>query len=654
MKVGELLAARAAVDMVGREKELVALRRLLDADGPRVVHVHGIPGIGKSTLLRAFAREARAAGAVMLELDCREVEPTPEGFAGVLARTGNLEPAEPERLCERLGHAGSVVVLALDGFEAFRLLDPWLRLTFLPALPDNVRVVLAGRYRPAVGWSFDGWEGLVLSLPLAPLDIEDAVSVLESAVPDPAQCRRIAAALHGHPLALRLAASVLAGQPDLELPDATLHRVMSELTPIYLAEVEDERTRRLLEGASVVRRVTAPVLASMFDDSDQEEAYHRLERLAFTEATRDGLRLHDGVRDAIALTLRARNPERHLHYRREAWRVLARQASAAGQPELWRYTADMLYLIENPVVREAFFPSGTSLVAVEGARPADGTDIRDIAAAHEGPAAADCLLRWWARHPETFVAVRGTGGGCDGFCCYFDPAAVDGETLVGDPVTADWLSHLEAEPLPDGKRALFIRRWLDREDGERPGEGQAACWIDLKRTYMEMRPKLRRVYLTLADVGPYAAVARELGFRPLEDHAVTLDGRTYHTAVLDFGPGSVDGWLAGLAAAELGIRPEDHILDREARELVLDGRRIGLTPLEFGVMAYLCDCPDRAVAREELLREVWRTEYTGWSNKVDAVIAGLRHKLGRHARRIQTVTGVGYRYGRSNASREGG
>lgn len=644
MKVGELMAARAAGEMVGREGELAALREMLDADGPRVAHIHGIPGIGKSTLLRAFAREARAGGAAVLQLDCREVEPTPEGFTGVLARTGNLEPAGPERLCDSLGHLGSVVVLALDGFEAFRLLDPWLRLTFIPALPSNVRVLLAGRHRPAVGWSFGGWEGLVLSLPLAPLDTEDAISVLEAAAPEPEHCRRIASALHGHPLALRLAASVLAEHPDLELPDATLHRVMSELTPIYLAEVGDERTRRLLEGASVVRRVTVPVLASMFEASEAEGDYRRLERLAFTEVARDGLRLHDGVRDAIAVTLRARDPERHLQYRRDAWKALAEEASAAGHPELWRYTADMLYLIENPVVREAFFPSGTSLVAVEDARPDDGPDIRGIAAAHEGPEAADCLLGWWARHPETFVAVRGAEGGCDGFCCHFDPAEVDGDTLAGDPVTAAWLSHLADEPLPDGKRALFIRRWLDRKEGERPGDNQAACWLDLKRTYMEMRPDLRRVYLTLQDTGPYAAVARQLGFRLLDDDAVSLDGRTYRTAVLDFGPGSVDGWLAGLAAAELGIRREDDLLDREARELVLDGRRIGLTPLEFGVLVHLCDRPDRAVSRAELLREVWRTEYTGWSNKVDAVIAGLRQKLGRYGTRVQTVTGVGYRY----------
>lgn len=654
MKVGELLAAREAIDMVGRQGELAALHGLLETTGPRVAHVHGIPGIGKSTLLKAFSAEARSSGATVHCLDCREVEPTPDGFSDALARAAGLPPADPETLGRRVGASGSIVLLALDGFEAFRLLDTWLRLSFIPALPSNVRVVFAGRHRPAVGWSLGGWERLVLNLPLAPLEPEAAVAVLKTADLSRSQCLRIAEALHGHPLALRLAASVLAEQPELELPDATLHRVMSELTPIYLAEVEDTDTRRLLEGASVVRRITVPVLASLFGEEDPDEAYRRLERLAFTEVVRDGLRLHDGVRDAISLTLRARDPDRHLRYRRDAWRVLADQASTAGHPELWRYTADMLYLIENPVVREAFFPSGTSQVAVEGAQRRDGPDIGAIAAAHEGPTAADGLLRWWDRQPESFVVVRNTDGGCDGFCIRFDPGGVEQNALAEDPIVSSWMSHLESEPIPEGKRALFIRRWLHRRDGERPGDGQAACWLDLKRTYMEMRPDLRRVYLTVADIEPYAAVARELGFRVLDGHAVAMDGRTYHSAVLDFGPDSVDGWLAGLAAAELGIPREDGLLDRGARELVVDGRRTGLTPLEFGVLAYLCDREGRAVSRDELLREVWRTDYTGWSNKVDAVIAGIRHKLGRHAPRVQTVTGVGYRYRGDFVSKENG
>ena len=44
-----------------------------------------------------------------------------------------------------------------------------------------------------------------------------------------------------------------------------------------------------------------------------------------------------------------------------------------------------------------------------------------------------------------------------------------------------------------------------------------------------------------------------VGFRPLPAARVTQDGHAYQPMVLDFGPGSVDGWLAELVANELSV-----------------------------------------------------------------------------------------------------
>ena len=73
------------------------------------------------------------------------------------------------------------------------------------------------------------------------------------------------------------------------------------------------------------------------------------------------------------------------------------------------------------------------------------------------------------------------------------------------------------------------------------------------------------------------------------------------------------------------------------------GDRIGLTPLEYGVMAYLCDNEGKAVARTDLLDEVWGYQVDVGSNVVDARILSLRKKLGQRASMIETVSGVGYR-----------
>jgi hypothetical protein len=46
--------------------------------------------VGKSALLKAFAADARAAGATVVALDGRSIEPTEQGLAAKLGRTAAL------------------------------------------------------------------------------------------------------------------------------------------------------------------------------------------------------------------------------------------------------------------------------------------------------------------------------------------------------------------------------------------------------------------------------------------------------------------------------------------------------------------------------------------------------------------------------------
>jgi hypothetical protein len=161
---------------------------------------------------------------------------------------------------------------------------------------------------------------------------------------------------------------------------------------------------------------------------------------------------------------------------------------------------------------------------------------------------------------------------------------------------------------------------------------------------MELRPELRRVYLTVNDLPTYAPVATQLGFEPVADAGVELDGSDYHTAVLDFGPASVDGWITGLVGDELGVG-EASILDHDQRALKRNGQRVPLTPLEFKLVAYLEGLDGATATRDQILDDVWGSfESSGSSNVVDAVVKSLRRKLGRDAARLETVRGFGYRW----------
>lgn len=644
-RMSDLLASQAYQAFIGREAELGALRAVLASDGPRVVHVRGIAGIGKTALLERFAHEAMDAGAVVIRLDCRNVEPTERGYLQALSEAIGGRRAEAEALARRLGSLGSMVILAFDTYEVFRLLDAWLRQVFVPMLSGNVRVLFFGRESSLDSWyASPGWGQLLCSVPLTPLNAPDTNELLLSLGVTGEKAALIARATHGHPLALKLAAAGLReAQPGYLPTDASVQHALDELTRLFLEDVSDPVTRRVLEGASVTRRTTVSLLRSMFPELAPQDAYERLRKLPFAGCVSDGLVIHDAVRDAIASSLHASDPSRHLAYRQAAWRQLVTEAESASSGDLWRYTADMLYLIENPVVREAFFPRHATSLSVEAAQPVDNGALTAIIRAHEGDLAAQTLLQWWRRLPQSFSIVRNGGGGITGLYCRLRSDLVEPAWLLDDPVTAQWHSHLTNSPMNKGDIALFCRRWLSLDEADSPGEVQAAVWLDLKRAYMELRPRLRRVYLTVRDLAAYASVAQRLGFEVLTDRDVELDGHRYHSAVLDFGPSSVDGWLSELAAAELGMQRTCDLLDVEARELALDERRVALTPLEFGVMHHLVTREGKVVSRSELLHDVWDTQYEGGSNVVDAVVHTLRRKLGTQSGRIETVSGVGYR-----------
>ena len=106
---------------------------------------------------------------------------------------------------------------------------------------------------------------------------------------------------------------------------------------------------------------------------------------------------------------------------------------------------------------------------------------------------------------------------------------------------------------------------------------------------------------------------------------------------------SQPGWLTRIIATELRIE-EDSILDVAQRQLVIAGRRVDLTKLEFEVFRYLCERPGRVVERSTLLRDVWGYDYAGGSNVIEALVKSLRRKLGDRAATIETVRGVGYRF----------
>jgi DNA-binding response OmpR family regulator len=88
------------------------------------------------------------------------------------------------------------------------------------------------------------------------------------------------------------------------------------------------------------------------------------------------------------------------------------------------------------------------------------------------------------------------------------------------------------------------------------------------------------------------------------------------------------------------------VIDKRRHEVTLRGEPVELTPLEFQILERLASEPGRAWSRNDLLDEVWSTEYEGYQRNVDPHINRLRQKIEtdpKNPRYVLTVRGVGYK-----------
>ena len=104
-----------------------------------------------------------------------------------------------------------------------------------------------------------------------------------------------------------------------------------------------------------------------------------------------------------------------------------------------------------------------------------------------------------------------------------------------------------------------------------------------------------------------------------------------------------------------GIEPEKSekklvfdklIIDMDAFELIVDGKKIDTPPKEMELLYHLASSPNRVYTRNQLLDEVWGFDYFGDSRTVDVHIKRLREKLEGVSDqwRLKTVWGVGYKF----------
>ena len=611
--IGHRLGAAATAALVGRESER---ERLLawtnDPAGPAVVFVHGPGGIGKTTLVSGSFDPAR-----VLMLGAGEVEPTPARLLDHLARLLGVDGrATPESIGAQLT-TQAIDVVVIDEYERFVVVDAFVRNELLPALPSATTTVLVGRNPPNRAWrTSPGWRALIAELALGPLTDTAAARLVERRLgTDAALVARACRFGRGHPLALELAAEAIARRPEMALRGGPPPEVVEELVEVFVEELDVE-VRRAVDAGSLVRRLTMPVLATLcqLDDDEVRATWRQIAGLPFVTVYADGLRMHPVVQDVVASSFELRDPTGVRELRRRAATLAL---DSIGTAPGWPATADLLHLVQNPVVRDAFVPPAGAEHPVEVARADDKESVLAIVRRYCGNGEVRMVDAWWERHPGGFVVARGATGEVTSFSLVADVAAIAGELVDLDPVAHAVQSDLRARPLRAGGRALLKRHGLTMSHGDALCPELALMIIDLKRSYLEMRPDLLRVYVAIPADGPLEPTMHGLGFALVDRCTVDDDG--VELWALPMPDGSVDEWLGQHIEIETSTRHQIATVG----VLPALAAVATLSPREREVIAALAD----GLTNQELSERLFISERTA-----NRHISNIFTKLGVHNR----------------------
>jgi len=496
--LGDLLAARRRRRFVGRTSEVELFQLALESPDPAflLLHIHGPPGIGKSSLLDVLAGLAADKGAKVVRLDGRDLVPSPPA---VLQALGVLEVPEEEGAIAGLSDDGRLVVL-FDTYERLSPLDEWVRTRLLPRLPATALTVVAGRTPPDSAWRADpAWRDLLRVVSLRNLSPEESRQYLQACGVDPDRQEQLVELAHGHPLGLSLLADVVVrggeAAADPLTPDlvGTLLQRFVEIVPSGLH-------RRALEVCAPARVTTEALLREVLGLEDAHELFTWLRELSFVESGPEGVFPHDLARDALEADLRWRDPEGYRRvFRGVRGHINGRLQTSRGE-EQQRAIADAKYLfrrlpgVGSPVDWEAWgqqYP--------EPARPGDREPLLDLVLRWEGEASAAIAARWWERQPEGFFVVRGQDGAVGGFLALVDLTRASTKDVAADPgARAAWYyATRNAPPLP-GETVTQSRFVIDREVYQGPSPTLNATPILTFQRYLGT-PQLAWDFLTLAE-----------------------------------------------------------------------------------------------------------------------------------------------------------
>jgi hypothetical protein len=587
--IEERLARARRSRLVGREAERTLLRNALEASELPfcLLHIHGPGGIGKTTLLQSFRDLCADAGVATVPLDARHIEPSPDAFLAALCAALNIPPGEdPFDVLEANDRRR---VLLVDTYETLDMLDGWIREAFVPRLPANTLVVLAGRTPLAAGWRTDmGWQSLVRTIGLRNFSPVEARAYLTACQVPSSQHNAALEFTHGHPLALSLVADVFAQRagasvsvggghtsepgndklfPNGETFDPDVEpAVVQELLDRLILEVPGGAHRTALEACAVVRVLDEALLAEMLKDDGAAESapdlFQWLRSLSFMEMGNRGVFPHDVVREALLSDLRWRNRLHYVDLHRRAREYYTAHLRAADGIHQQSMLYDCVFLHRDNAVVRAAFTWQEEQIFPDTLRPSDHEALVAMVARHEGEESAKIARRWLERQPDATLVFRsvasaattttvGAVGEPVGFLTMLDLQRTEEADREADPAGRaawDYLKKRHA-PLRAGEAVAHLRFWMADKTYQAQSPVQSLIIVNALRQFLT-RPRLAYTFFACGNADDWESLFGYVDIPRLAEAEFTVGGRRYGVFGRDWREIPATLWLARLAEKE--------------------------------------------------------------------------------------------------------
>ncbi len=326
----------AATPLVGRAVERAQFEEWISSSSSPLLIVVGPPGMGKTSLLRAFAARAEELGWLPSWCDAPAMGRTEEA----------REKGQSSSALRR------VVFWDSDGIPETKLSEVCAALSAHAGM--DRRFVWAVSNLPEEGWR--ELPSPVRTIRLDALSATDAAHLLRLRGDIPAALiTGIVDLVGGHPLGLMLAGDLAAtcGAPPLECSDwPPLRR---RLVRHWLRSVSDPRLIGQLEAASQVHRFDQDLLLALTEESSSPPGFDRLLGLSVVHSAGRSLTVQRDLRRIMDADLRWRRPLHHTALHHQAMEHYRQRWHRVAPEERESLAVELLYLSEDPVVHALCF-----------------------------------------------------------------------------------------------------------------------------------------------------------------------------------------------------------------------------------------------------------------------------------------------------------